>query len=83
MAFDIKEELIHNSTYTETLWAAMWASQSVDWVMEGDYAPKTTVWNQWVEEARSALHGSREDFDSRGSLLTLLRATSTVPAVTS
>ncbi|OAL04242.1 hypothetical protein IQ06DRAFT_95808 [Phaeosphaeriaceae sp. SRC1lsM3a] len=70
---EMKEELILNKTYTKALWAAIWTSQSVDWVREGDHVPKTEAWNRWIEEARDALHRPMEDFDAQGRLTRLLR----------
>lgn len=70
---EMKEELILNKTYTKALWAAIWTSQNVDWVREGDHVPKTEAWNRWIEEARDALHRPMEDFDAQGRLTRLLR----------
>lgn len=73
--FDIEmeEEIIHNDTYTTALWAAIWMSQSVDWVKQGDHIPKTEAWERWLEEAKDALHRPRENFDAQARLMRLLK----------
>jgi hypothetical protein len=65
MDFEVKEELIQNSTFTQGLWSAMWASQAVDWVLQGDHAPNTDAWKEWIEKARDALSRPREEFNSQ------------------
>jgi hypothetical protein len=72
MDFQVKEELIQNRTFPQGLWSAMWASQAVDWVLQGDHAPNTEAWKAWIEKARDSLPGAREDFDAQGVLADVL-----------
>ena len=41
-------------TYTEALWKAIAVTGKKDWVKEAGWAPKTTAWNEWLQEAEEA-----------------------------
>jgi hypothetical protein len=70
---EMEEEILHNTTYTTALWAAIWTSQSVEWVKQGGHVPKTEAWDRWLDAARAALHRPKEDFDAQARLVRLLK----------
>ncbi|PWY92247.1 hypothetical protein BO70DRAFT_383869 [Aspergillus heteromorphus CBS 117.55] len=41
------------STYTETLWAVINMSGSIDWVVNGEFTPSTPAWDQWLQDAKA------------------------------
>ncbi|GKZ38025.1 hypothetical protein AbraIFM66950_009939 [Aspergillus brasiliensis] len=41
-----------DSSYTETLWAVINMTGSVDWVTNGELIPQTPAWDQWLQEAK-------------------------------
>ena len=59
-AFEIKEQSIadgaKNTTYTDALWKTILVTKRIDWIKRGDLAPRSEVWNSWLDEAE---HKSR------------------------
>ncbi|KAK5714091.1 hypothetical protein LTR15_010999 [Elasticomyces elasticus] len=54
--YTLKEEGIaggsKNIGFTEALWRAIMLTKSVEWVKNGDAAPHTRVWDDWLIEAK-------------------------------
>lgn len=42
-----------SDSFTEALWKAIVASKDASWVRRKDHCPNTTVWDDWLHQARS------------------------------
>ncbi|KAK0283531.1 hypothetical protein LTR35_001934 [Friedmanniomyces endolithicus] len=41
-----------NANFTEALWKAIMLTKSTDWVVNGNAAPRTDAWKEWLHQAR-------------------------------
>ncbi|TKA31220.1 hypothetical protein B0A54_15275 [Friedmanniomyces endolithicus] len=41
-----------NKNFTEALWKAIMLTKSTDWVVNGNAAPRTDAWKEWLHQAR-------------------------------
>ncbi|KAK3116037.1 hypothetical protein LTR53_004044 [Teratosphaeriaceae sp. CCFEE 6253] len=49
-----------NIAFTEALWKAILLTRSVEWVRNGDAAPNTKVWEEWLVEANELAQLAKE-----------------------
>ena len=53
--YDVKEQGVQGGwkspTYTEALWKAILLTKSSRWIRNGNAAPQTDVWDEWLHEA--------------------------------
>ncbi|KAK0829227.1 hypothetical protein LTR03_016254 [Friedmanniomyces endolithicus] len=54
--YDVEEQDIvggnANENFTEALWKAIMLTKSTDWVVNGNAAPRTDAWKEWLHQAR-------------------------------
>ncbi|KAK0946025.1 hypothetical protein LTR48_000858 [Friedmanniomyces endolithicus] len=54
--YDVEEQGIMggnaNANFTEALWKAIMLTKSTDWVVNGNAAPRTDAWKEWLHQAR-------------------------------
>ena len=41
----------HNETFTKALWKAIAITRSIEWVQNGNIAPRSLAWKEWLEKA--------------------------------
>lgn len=53
--YRLKEESVvggpHSKTFTEALWKAIVFTKKTDWINNAEAAPRTKVWEKWLDEA--------------------------------
>ena len=53
--YEVREQGVEggpkNKTFTEALWKAVLLTKSIRWVRNGDAAPQTDVWDDWLDSA--------------------------------
>lgn len=58
--YEIREQGVeggpHNSSFTEALWQAILLTDDIRWVKNGNAAPQTAVWDEWLEQAEEVAH---------------------------
>lgn len=61
--YEVREEGIEggptNTGFTEALWKAILVTRSTEWVYHGEAAPRTPVWDTWLQAALEAAGGAR------------------------
>ncbi|KXL41745.1 MAG: hypothetical protein FE78DRAFT_73930 [Acidomyces sp. 'richmondensis'] len=61
--YTIKEESLssgsENPYFTDALWKAIVLTQSTKWVHLSNAAPRTDIWDKWLEEALNAAKGAK------------------------
>jgi hypothetical protein len=51
----------YNSTFTWAIWKAILVTQSIDWVLASDAAPKSDAWRIWLNEALAQAAQAKPD----------------------
>lgn len=74
--YDIQEQSIDggptNPNFTIALWKAIVFTQSTDWVHNGKAAPRTKVWDAWLEKAQERIEeeiASKDKTSRLGNLI--------------
>ena len=55
--YEVREQGVEggpsNPNFTEALWKAILLTKDINWVENGEAAPKTPVWKDWLQEAKT------------------------------